>query len=100
MIDEQLNNASDLISKQASQVRDLASQHTSKAMEASQGALSSYSAKASEMIGGAKKFAVDKGYVSAETAAKTPGGVKKTDFPTAPSTSPSAKSDSPQAIPS
>lgn len=93
LIDHHISNAQDLLNQQATQVRDLASQHTSKAMEASQSALKDYSAKASEMIGGAKKAAVDKGVVSKETVDKLPGGgaaaspngvVKKEDFPAAP----------------
>ena len=66
-------------------------------MEASQSALKDYSAKASEMMGGAKKAAVEKGVVSKETVDKLPGGavasspapvpeVKTEDFPTAPKT--------------
>ena len=43
-------------------------------MEASQSALKEYSAKASEMIGGAKQAAVEKGYASKETVDKVPGG--------------------------
>jgi hypothetical protein len=97
-IDEHLSNAQDLINQQANQVRDLASQHTSKAMEMSQSAFKDYSAKASEMMGGAKKAAVEKGIVSEETAKKLPGDaaaaagseVKKEDFPSAPQTEPAA----------
>lgn len=94
-IDEHLSNAQNLINEQANQVRDLASQHTSKAMEMSQSAFKDYSAKASEMMGGAKKAAVEKGIVSEETAKKLPGDatgpeIKKEDFPSAPSTEPAA----------
>lgn len=96
-IDEHLNNAHDLLNKQATQVRDLASEHTSKAMEMSQSALKDYSAKASEMMGGAKKAAVEKGIVSEGTANKLPGGaspeIKKEDFPSAPQTEPIASHD-------
>lgn len=98
LIDQHLSNAQDLINQQATQVRDLAQQHTSKAVEASQSALKDYSAKASEMIGGAKQAAVDKGIVTKETVDKLPGGgaagaeVKKEDFPTAPKTEPEAVS--------
>ena len=58
----------------------------------SQSAIKDYSSKASELIGTAKKTAVEKGVVSEETAQKPPGGpaateqVKKEDFPTAPKT--------------
>lgn len=89
VIDEQIANASDILNKQATQVRDLASQHTSKAMEASQSALKDASAKASEMMGNAKKSAVDQGIVSPETAQKVPEvKVKSEDFPAAPSQEP------------
>ena len=94
LIDGHLNNASDLISKQTQQVRDLAGQHTGKAAEMAQGAFKDYSAKASEMMGSAKKSAVEKGAISEETAAKVPGSgspeVKKEDFPAAPSQEPVA----------
>lgn len=42
------------------------------------------------MMGQAKKTAVEKGVVTEETAAKVPGGegVKKEDFPAAPSAEP------------
>ena len=96
LIDGHLSNAQDLISKQTAQARELASQHSSKAMESSKSAFGDYAAKASEMMGGAKKAAVEKGYVSQETADKVPGGaaaapasaVKTEDFPAAPSTEP------------
>jgi hypothetical protein len=86
LIDTHVANAQDLINKQATQVRDLAAEHTNKAMQASQGAIKDYSSKAQEMIGGAKKAAVEKGYVSAETA-----GVKKQDFPSAPTAAPTTQ---------
>lgn len=89
MIDGHLNNASDLISKQTQQVRDLAGQHTGKAAEMAQGAFKDYSAKASEMMGSAKKAAVEKGVVSEGTAASVPGAeVKREDFPSAPKAEP------------
>lgn len=52
-------------------------------MEASKKSINEYSGKAQEMMGSAKKTAVDKGVVSPETA-----GVKKEDFPTVPTTQP------------
>lgn len=75
--------------QQTAQIRDLAAQHTNKAMEASQGALKTYSSKAQEALGQAKKAAVEKGIVSEETASKVPGEpIKHDDFPSAPSTEP------------
>ena len=88
-IDGHLNNAQDIVNKQASQVRDIAAEQTSKARQMSESAFRDYSAKAQEMIGSAKKTAVEKGYVSGETAQKVPeGGVKQEDFPTPPKAEP------------
>ncbi|KAK3721942.1 hypothetical protein LTR37_002758 [Vermiconidia calcicola] len=93
-IDAHVTNAQTMISNQATQVRDLASEHTNKAMNASSSALKDYGAKAQEMMGSAKKTAVEKGVVSEETAAKAPGGtdgssdVKTEDFPSAPASEP------------
>jgi F0F1-type ATP synthase membrane subunit b/b' len=94
-IDEHLNNASTIVSEQANQVRDLAGQHASKAVEASRSALKDYSSQAQEMIGQGKKAAVDKGIVSPETAEKvTPASatpekaVSTSDFPSAPKDEP------------
>ena len=89
-IDTHLSNAQDLVNQQTVQLRDMAAEHTSKARQMSTDALKDYSAKAQEMIGGAKKAAVEKGYVSGETAQKAPGGsgVSQADFPSAPKTEP------------
>jgi hypothetical protein len=91
LIDTHVANAQDIIGKQASQVRDLAAEHTNKAMQASQSAVKEYSSKAQELVGSAKQTAVDKGYVSAETAGTTGTNVtsvKKEDFPAAPTAQP------------
>lgn len=91
-IDTHLNNAGELVNQQTAQIREMAAQHTNKAMEASQGALKTYGAKAQEMMGQAKQSAVDKGYVKEETAAKLPGSstVQQEDFPAAPSAEPTS----------
>ena len=57
-------------------------------MQASQSAVKEYSSKAQELVGSAKQTAVDKGYVSAETAGTTGTNVTKEDFPAAPTTQP------------
>lgn len=122
LIDEQLGNASKIVSEQTEQVRTLAAENANKAWQATQSATKEYSAKASEAIGQAstktqetvaqttakaqesigqtKKAAVEKGYVSQETADKvTPSqsatekvtpqsGVSSADFPTAPKQEP------------
>lgn len=115
-IDSHLENAGNIMSKQTEQMRSLASQHTNKAMEATSSATKQYAAKAQEMMGGAKKAAVDQGVVSKETAEKAPGqpidrvgesapvgGVQHGDFPNAPKTEPAPepteqKSEEPVAL--
>ncbi|CZT25249.1 related to cell wall protein cwl1 [Ramularia collo-cygni] len=94
-IDEHLNNASTIVSEQANQVRDIAGQHASKAVEASRSAIKDYSSQASELIGQGKKAAVDKGIVKPETAEKVASAtvtpekaVSSSDFPSAPKVEP------------
>lgn len=57
VIDEHLHHAGEVINQQATQVRDLAAQHTSHITEVVQHTASEYSAKAQEMIGSAKNRA-------------------------------------------
>lgn len=73
LIDTQLNNASSIITEQATQVRDMAAQQANQAFEATSSATTQYVNKAQEMMGSAKKTAVDQGYVSKETANQAPG---------------------------
>lgn len=89
-IDHHINNAQTVLTEQGKQVRDLAAQHTNKAVESSQSLLKDYSAKAQEMIGQTKKAAVDKGYVASSTAEKVAPeqAVKSKDFPSAPKVEP------------
>lgn len=94
-IDEHLNNAQNILSEQATQVRDLAATHTGKAYEASSSALKNYAAQAQEAIGSGKKAAVEKGYVSQETADKVTPEKKAEDFPSAPKAEPAV----PEAAP-
>jgi hypothetical protein len=72
-IDAHLNNAAKIANKQTEQLREVAAKNTNKAMEATSSVTSQYVGLAQEYIGGAKKTAVDKGYVSKETADKVPG---------------------------
>jgi len=88
LIDHHLNNAGNLINQQTQQVRDMASQHTSKAMEVGQNTFKDYSSRAQEMMGQAKGKAVEKNYVSGETADKAESAVKGEQFPEAPRTEP------------
>ncbi|KAF2725763.1 hypothetical protein K431DRAFT_290272 [Polychaeton citri CBS 116435] len=93
LIDGHLNNANQIVSDQTQQLRSLAAQHSNKALDATKNAAGSYATKAQEMVGHAKRQAVDKGYVSKETAEKVPSGgagssVQSESFPSAPQTEP------------
>ncbi|GAM89826.1 hypothetical protein ANO11243_078650 [Dothideomycetidae sp. 11243] len=95
LIDGQLDNASTMINQQASQVRDLAAQHTGRAGEIAKSTVSQYSAKASELMGQAKDRAASiTGQTSPQTTSPpttsepTFGAVKKEDFPAAPTATP------------
>jgi hypothetical protein len=63
-------------------------------MEATSSATSQYVSMAQEYIGSAKKTAVDKGYISKETAEKAPGAPVEKDYTSA---APVEKSSSPIA---
>ena len=63
-------------------------------MEATSSATSQYVSVAQEYIGSAKKTAVDKGYISKETAEKAPGAPVEKDYTTS---APVEKSSSPDA---
>ncbi|KAK3648979.1 hypothetical protein LTR56_007111 [Elasticomyces elasticus] len=89
-IDGHLENAGQIVNQQTQQVRELASQHTSKAMEVSSQTLNQYSTKAKEMMGQAKGKAVDQGIVSQQTADKTEESLKQ---------APSAPADEPLSNP-
>lgn len=93
-IDQHLNNATNIASKQTAQLRQVAAQNTNKAMEATSSATSQYVSMAQEYIGSAKKTAVDKGYISKETAEKAPGAPVEKDYTSA---APVEKSASPTA---
>ncbi len=90
LIDHHITNASNMVSQQTEQLRDIASQQTNKAVEASSSAFKTYGARASEMVGQAKQTAVDKGVVKQETADQMPGSTqaKPDDFPSAPTAVP------------
>jgi hypothetical protein len=86
LIDGHLDNASTIINQQTQQVRDLASQHTSKAAEITSSTFKEYSARAQEALGQAKGKAVEKGVLSPETANKAEDTLKSA--PSAPTTEP------------
>lgn len=80
LIDDQINNASTIINQQASQVRDLAAQHTGRAGEVAKTTMSQYSAKAQDLIGQAKSKTT--GAVSSDAAApaSASNSIKKDDI--------------------
>jgi hypothetical protein len=82
VIDAQIAQAQELANSQASQVKDLAGQHTAKATENLKSLSSQYMAKAQEMMGRKSPEAAGEG-------PKTP--VKGSDFPAAPKRSPSSQ---------
>lgn len=82
VIDAHLNNAAEIANKQTEQLRQVAAKNTNKAFEATSSATSQYVSMAQEYMGGAKKSAVDKGYVSKETAEKVPGAPVEKDYTT------------------
>ncbi|KAK0257198.1 hypothetical protein LTR91_001464 [Friedmanniomyces endolithicus] len=86
LIDSHLENAGNIVSQQSQQVRDLASQHTSKAMEVGSQTINQYSNKAKEMMGQTKGKAVDQGIVSQETADQTEQSLRQA--PSAPAMDP------------
>ena len=75
-IDEHVTHASNVITEQASQVKDLTAQHTSNAFESVKGYTGDYASKASEMVGTARQ----KIPLPATTKVEP---VRSTDFPTA-----------------
>ncbi|KAF2170030.1 hypothetical protein M409DRAFT_64413 [Zasmidium cellare ATCC 36951] len=86
-IDHHLNNAQNIASEQASQLRGIVAEHTNKTVELSQSAIKEYTAKAQDLIGQGKQVAVEKGAVKQETADKV-APVNSSDFPTAPKQEP------------
>jgi hypothetical protein len=99
LIDTHLNNAAEIANKQTEQLREVAAKNTNKAMEATSQATSQYVSLAQEYIGGAKKSAVDKGYVSKTTAEKLPGAPVEKDYTSSPAkdttAAPAEKSSAP-----
>lgn len=123
LIDGQINNASTMINQQATQVRDLAAQHTGRAGEVAKSTVSQFSAQASDLIGQAKTKAgysdtttttgpastgttatpatsssIDTSALRADSASASPA-LKKEDFPVAPAAVPVAVPASGPAVP-
>jgi len=81
-IDGQLNNASDIIATQATQVKDIAGQHAGNALETAKAYTGDYAAKAQELVGTARQKIPSTSLGSGQTA-KT---VNDADFPAPPQT--------------
>lgn len=79
-IDGHLEHAGKLASQQASQVRDLASQHAGKSFETVKSYTGEYANKAGEMVGSARQ----KIPTPAQAVGQTKSTVKENDFPRAP----------------
>lgn len=90
-IDAHINHAGKVINDQASQVRDMAAQHTNQATETIKTYAGEYSNKAQQIINDARGKATNG---SAGNHASVPS-VKTTDFPSAPMTEPLTTADRP-----
>ena len=84
LIDGHLEHASNIVSAQASQVKDLASEHTGKAFESIKASTSDYTDKASSMIGQSRQKIPTMQQAKATVTGNT--GIKEESFPTAPKT--------------
>jgi hypothetical protein len=86
IIDEQIDNAQKMINAQASQVKELANQHTANATGLVKQYASDYSVKAQEYIGNKPK-------------AQPAPNVKQSDFPQAPNDEPISQAASSEKEP-
>ncbi|KAK4626869.1 Reticulon-like protein 1 [Fulvia fulva] len=91
LIDYHINNASNIVAEQTSQLREVAAQQTNNAVSSTSSLLKDYTGKAQEAIGQTKQAAVEKNIISPETAEKiTPEkSVHDAEFPSAPKEEPS-----------
>lgn len=85
LIDGHLEHASNVVSAQASQVKDLASEHTGKAFESIKASTSDYTDKASSLIGQSRQKIPTMEQAKASVTGNTTG-IKGESFPTAPKT--------------
>ena len=88
-IDEQVANASDILNKQATQVKSAAGEHTSRLTSSAKSYASEYTTKAQEYVGSAKP-----------KAHSPPPAYGEKDFPAAPKAEPApgVKSEEPIAF--
>ena len=92
IIDQQLQNASEIVNSQATQVKDLAGQHTARATETVKAYAGDYTSKAQNYIGSAKARATSPDVNSTTAASKSEPGDRSmyssSDFPHAPKQEP------------
>jgi hypothetical protein len=99
-IDEQINHASDVVSAQAAQVKDLASQHAEQGFETVKAYTGAGAAKAQELIGSARQNipspTLSKGQPTSRSTVKEelfPAAPKTETFPSAPETEPASTAE-------
>ena len=96
LIDHHVNNASQVVNSQASQVKDLAGHHTARATETVRAYAGDYSAKAQNYIGSARGRStspeISSGSMASSNPIKSEAGVppsySSSDFPHAPKQEP------------
>ena len=104
-IDQHVDTATNVVSQQTNQLRDLAAHHTGRATESVVQATKGYTAKAQEMIGGQKSSTPARETTGANGGVRAEEPATKQEFPDAPSHEPqvpvaseSVKSE-PEAVP-
>jgi hypothetical protein len=85
-----LENASNIVSAQASQVKDLASEHTGKAFDTIKASSSEYTAMASSFVGQSRQKIPSMQQAKASVTGNTTTGIKEESFPAPPKTEPAA----------
>lgn len=100
-IDEQINHASEVVSAQATQVKDLASQHAGQGFETVKAYTGAGAAKAQELVGSARQKMPSPTLSKSQPASggnikeeSFPDAPKTETFPTAPKTDPSSTESS------
>jgi hypothetical protein len=104
-IDAQINHASEVVSAQATQVKDLASQHAGQSFETVKAYTGAGAAKAQELVGSARQKMPSPTLSKSQPASGSnikkesfPDAPKTETFPTAPKTEPSSTESSGPAV--
>jgi hypothetical protein len=99
IIDEQIENAQQMINSQATHVKDLAGQQTAQATVLMKQYVGDYSAKAQEYIGRSRSASpeLSKAPVAIKAEPSSPESkVRQTDFPEAPKDEPTSEPSAPE----